>query len=269
MATKIPEFSYTGKYSTEIKNGYWYIYLKSSGTLKFTYAKTLSACIVGGGAGGLGAGHNRWTSGGKGGTVNNVSGISAAANTGYAITIGSGGPQGDTNGGSYHSGSASSAFGYSASGGSGGADGTYGNSGDPYGGQIGSAGDKGADGTYAFGDTTLRRYGANGGNGGSRKDTYGGNGGDYGGGRGGGGARGGRKPAVAGTANTGSGGGGRGAADDYNWGGSAAAGGSGIVILRGTEDDFLPVKFNGTQLTELIYNGTTVQHLIYNGQQLY
>ena len=46
-------------------------------------------------------------------------------------------------------------------------------------------------------------------------------------------------------------------------------GGSGIVILRGTEDDVLPVIFNGTQLTQLIYNGTTVEHLIYNGQQLY
>ena len=54
MATKIPSFSYTGTYSTEIKNGYWYIYLKSSGTLKFTYAKTLEACIVGGGAAGQG-----------------------------------------------------------------------------------------------------------------------------------------------------------------------------------------------------------------------
>ena len=44
---------------------------------------------------------------------------------------------------------------------------------------------------------------------------------------------------------------------------------AGNVILRGTEDDVLPVIFNGTQLTQLIYNGTTVEHLIYNGQQLY
>lgn len=108
MATKIPEFSYTGTYSTKIKNGYWYIYLKSSGTIKFSYAKTLEAFLVGGGGGG-----------------------------------------------------------------------------------------------------------------------------------------------------------------DIGAGVASAAGGSGIVILRGTEDDILPVIFNGTQLTKLIYNGTTVEHLIYNGQQLY
>lgn len=47
------------------------------------------------------------------------------------------------------------------------------------------------------------------------------------------------------------------------------AGGSGIVTLRGTEDDMLPIIFNGTQISQLIYNGTTIQHLIYNGQQLY
>lgn len=52
MATKVPAFTYTGASSSEVKNGYWYIYLKSSGTLKFSYAKTLDACIVAGGAGG-------------------------------------------------------------------------------------------------------------------------------------------------------------------------------------------------------------------------
>lgn len=51
--------------------------------------------------------------------------------------------------------------------------------------------------------------------------------------------------------------------------GTGGAGGSGIVILRGTEDDMLPIIFNGTQISQLIYNGTTIQHLIYNGQQLY
>ena len=114
MATKIPSFSYTGTYSTEIKNGYWYIYLKSSGTIKFSYAKRaaeVSACGGGGGGGGV---------------INE---------------------------------------------------------------------------------------------------------GDYG------------RP--------------------------GGAGGSGIVILRGTEDDMLPIIFNGTQISQLIYNGTTIQHLIYNGQQLY
>ena len=55
MATKIPSYEYTGTHSSELKGGYWYIYLKSSGTLKFTYdKKAVAACIVGGGAGGKG-----------------------------------------------------------------------------------------------------------------------------------------------------------------------------------------------------------------------
>ena len=262
MATKIPSFSYTGTYSTEIKNGYWYIYLKSSGTLKFTYAKTLEACIVGGGAAGQGrsaANTGLATYGGGGGTVLNKTGISASAGTGYSIVIGSGGKKGlsSTNG------SASTAFGYSASGGS--TELKYG--------KVGKTG------SYAFNDSSLSRYGGGGGRGGGSPGGSGYSGGAGGGGKGAGGGNygGGGASAVAGTTNTGGGGGGYGADlnwkddDGYNWsgGGDNADGGSGIVILRGTQDDSLPININGTQISQLIYNGTTIQHLIYNGQQLY
>lgn len=139
MATKIPEFSYTGTYSTEIKNGYWYIYLKSSGTIKFSYAKTIDTFLVGGGAGG----------------------------------------------------------------------------------------------------------GAGGGGNGYNPST--------------------KEKAQSGSANTGGGGGG----GDIGAGVASAAGGSGIVILRGTQDDALPIIFNGTQISQLIYNGTTVSSVIYNGTKLF
>ena len=41
------------------------------------------------------------------------------------------------------------------------------------------------------------------------------------------------------------------------------------MILRGTEDDFLPVKFNDTQLTHMTFNGETVTGLIYNGTRIF
>lgn len=264
MATKIPEFSYTGTYSTEIKNGYWYIYLKSSGTLKFTYAKKLEACIVGGGAAGQGrsaADTGLRTYGGGGGTVLNKTGISASAGIGYSIVIGSGG----TRGLSSTNGSASTAFGYSAAGGSTEA-------------QVGVS-STGKNGTYAFGDSTLNRYGGGGGRGGTSPGGAGSSGGAGGGGKGGGGANysSGGASAVAGAANTGGGGGGYG--DDLNWqegdgwnwsgGGDNANGGSGIVILRGTQDDALPIIFNGTQISQLIYNGTAISSVIYNGTKLF
>ena len=80
---------------------------------------------------------------------------------------------------------------------------------------------------------------------------------------------------TAGAANTGGGAGGPGGGyvdedSRYNSkGGQAAAGGSGIVILRGTQDDLIPVVFNGTQLSELYFNGVKVTSLIYNGARLF
>lgn len=260
MATKVPAFTYSGTSSSEVKNGYWYIYLKSSGTIKFSYAKTLEACIVGGGAAGRGrsaADTGARTYGGGGGTVLNKTGISASAGTGYSIVIGSGG----TKGISATNGSASTAFGYSAAGGSTEA-------------QVGVS-STGKDGTYAFGDSTLSRYGGGGGRGGSAPGGAGSPGGDGGGGKGGGAgnysARG--ANAAAGTANTGGGGGGFGDDfyydDSYAAGGDNADGGSGIVILRGTQDDLLPVKFNGVQIAKMTFNGEAVTGLIYDGTRIF
>ena len=259
MATKVPAFTYSGASSTEVKGGYWYIYLKSSGTIKFSYAKTLEACIVGGGAAGQGrsaATTGIRTYGGGGGTVLNKTGISASAGTGYSIVIGSGG----TKGLSSTDGSASTAFGYSASGGS-----TTG--------QVGT--DKGKDGTYAFNDSTLSRYGGGGGRGGDSRGGAGSSGGAGGGGKGadGGNYGGGGADAVAGTANTGGGGGGYGSDlnldGNFEAGGDNADGGSGVVILRGTQDDLLPVKFNGVQIAKMTFNGQTVTGLIYNGTRIF
>lgn len=264
MATKVPAFTYSGTSSSEVKGGYWYIYLKSSGTLKFTYAKKLEACIVGGGAAGQGrsaADTSLRTYGGGGGTVLNKTGISASAGTGYSIVIGSGGKKGlsSTNG------SASTAFGYSASGGSTEA-------------QVGVS-NTGLNGTYAFGDSALSRYGGGGGRGGTSPGGAGSSGGAGGGGKGGGGGdySSGGASAVAGATNTGGGGGGYG--DDLNWqdgdgwnwsgGGDNADGGSGIVILRGTQDDLLPVKFNGVQIAKMTFNGQDVTGLIYGGARIF
>lgn len=259
MATKVPAYTYSGMSSSEVRGGYWYIYLMSSGTIKFSYAKTLEACIVGGGAAGQGrtaATTGVRTYGGGGGEVLNRTGISASAGTGYSIVIGSGGKKGLSS----TDGSASTAFGYSASGGS-------------TSGQVGT--DKGKDGTYAFGDSTLSRYGGGGGRGGDSPGGAGSSGGDGGGGKGaGGGSYGGRgADAGAGRANTGGGGGGYGS--DLNWdgnfeaGGDNADGGSGIVILRGTQDDLLPVRFNGVQIAKMTFNGQDVTGLIYDGTRIF
>jgi len=260
MATKIPSYSYTGTHSSELKGGYWYIYLKSSGTLKFTYdKKAVAACIVAGGAGGKAAtGGDSGTPGGAGGAVKNLSGITCSAGTPYEITVGSGGAVGA-------SGKASSAFSTTASGGTSGGGGT--------GGTSNGSGGAGSNGTYAFGDSSLPRYGADGGGGGAR---YGG-GGSGGKGGGGNGASGGGPgyngtKATAGTAYTGAGGGGAGGYyndEPVGYGGAAAAGGYGIVILRGTEDDFLPVWFNGTQLSEMYMNGAKVETFIYDGTKIF
>ena len=259
MATKVPAFTYSGTSRSEVKDGYWYIYLKSSGTIKFSYAKTLEACIVGGGAAGQGrsaATTGVRTYGGGGGTVLNKTGISVSAGTGYSIVIGSGG----TRGLSSTDGSASKAFGYSAAGGSTEA-------------QVGT--DEGKNGTYAFGDRTLSRYGGGGGRGGDSPGGGGFSGGAGGGGYGAdGGSYGGRgADAIAGEANTGGGGGGYGS--DLHWDGNFAAGGdnadggSGVVILRGTQDDLLPVKFNGVQIAKMTFNGENVTGLIYDGTRIF
>ena len=51
MAKKIPKFSYTGAYETSSDDTYWYIKLKSSGQMTFTYRKRIEVGCVGGGGG--------------------------------------------------------------------------------------------------------------------------------------------------------------------------------------------------------------------------
>ena len=72
-----------------------------------------------------------------------------------------------------------------------------------------------------------------------------------------------------GQANTGGGAGGPGGGYEGSQGGEAAAGGSGIVILRGTQDDLLPVFFNGVQLSEIWLNGVKAGGLIRDGVRVF
>ena len=41
------------------------------------------------------------------------------------------------------------------------------------------------------------------------------------------------------------------------------------MILRGTEDDFLPVYFDGRQLSEMYFNGEKLTGLIYGGARVF
>lgn len=284
MATKIPTFTYTGEYSTEMKNGYWHILFKTSGTLTMGYAKTADVFLCGGGGGGKANGGG----GGGGGYTRTQRGIRIGANEPYSIVVGGGGAINQA-------GEASKAFGYEAAGGQ-----TGGGSHVRSGGAGGSGGGAGNCADYGKGGTG----GANGGNGGGgstnefpaggsgqgrttrafEEASYplyaGGGGGDsYGnqpapGGEGGGG-RGGYSYVGAGSwgaasngaANTGGGDGGGPHHDDAQR--YAGTGGSGIVILRGTQDDLLPIFFDGTQLSAVVWNGKKLSGLIYGGQRIF
>ena len=94
MAKKIPKFSYTGQCSTGSDDTYWYIFLTTSGTLTFEYAKAGVdvGCVGGGGSSACirQAGNPAGGSGGGGGYL--ASGKAAIeARKGYAVTIGAGG----------------------------------------------------------------------------------------------------------------------------------------------------------------------------------
>ena len=116
MATKVPAYSFSNSsHSSKVADGYWYIYLKASGTLKLTYAKNdVEVFLVGGGGGGCGGWSNS-CGGGGGGYTKTVKGVSITAGTANSIVVGKGGagnggdtvkPGGDGN--------QSSAFGYVA-----------------------------------------------------------------------------------------------------------------------------------------------------------
>lgn len=290
MATKVPAYSFSnGSHSSALKNGYWYIYLKASGTLKLTYAKSdVEVFLVGGGGGGCGGWSNA-CGGGGGGYVKTVKGVSIAGGTNYSIVVGAGGAKGASGGGDYESGGhsnpgsdgkQSSAFGYVAAGGKGG-DGNGGDGGS--GGGAGNHGNGGSDGsngkngenqgatiyggkgqgttTREFGEAAGKLYAGGGGGGATvNTDEYG-SGGSGGGGDGG---TSGRANGSDGTANTGGGGGGA-----RGVGNAGGKGGSGIVIIRGKQDDVIPVWFNGKQLNEIFFNGERVDGLVYGGTRIF
>ena len=248
MAKAIPAYTYSGSSSTAADNTYWYIFFKTGGTLRMTYTKSnVSAFLVGGGGGGgngaSSAGNTTSGLGGLGGAIRTAT-VSLTGGSNYTITIGGGGARA-TNG------SATSAFGQSAAGGTRG--GTCPNPSTGY-----TIPQYDRDGRFRVGATGTRPwstygstyYGAGGGHGGSRNSGGGGisasAGGTTGGGAGGAGAGAGSRGRDGGnaTANTGSGGGGGGggirwsANERFNAaGGVGGAGGSGIVIIRGTQDD--------------------------------
>jgi len=265
MANKIPAFSYTGSYRTELKDGRWYIFFLTSGTLRMNYSKTADLYLHGGGGGGAGGGWNAsGGSGGAGGYFASHYDVPVAAGTAYEIVIGAGGGGGVPGGsgvgdaGDGKAGGASSAFGYTVNGGGGGEHmGAGGVGGSGNGGYRGSGvggfrGDGGSNTTYAFDSASGLIYGGGGGGGapenggsGAGGDPYGPDGEDHA------------------AANTGAGGGG----GDYE--GNGGAGGSGIVILRSTQDDQLPVKFDGVTLQRIVFNGEEVMHLIHEGTQIF
>lgn len=254
MAMKIPAFTTNCDYETEMDGGTWYIYLKSSGSFAFKYAKTkVDIFLQGAGGGGSGYVSESGGGGGAGGYQSTLYG-KAMANTPYTIEIGEGGAAKNVGG-------KTSAFGFTALGGGYGGDsgnsrvgskngtGAGGNGGYYNDGMnVGERGYDGGDGKLAFGRGSIY-YGAGGGGQASNFGSPDGAGGKTGGGNGNGGN---------GAANTGSGG-----------GGEEGKGGSGIVILRGTQDDQLPVKFDGVTLQSILYNGEEVMHLIHDGTQIF
>ena len=93
MAKKIPKFSYTGAYETSSDDTYWYIKLKSSGKMTFTYRKNIEVGCVGGGGGTISNrnyAHIGGFAGGGGGYIKTGT-TTAEAGTAYAVTIGAGG----------------------------------------------------------------------------------------------------------------------------------------------------------------------------------
>jgi hypothetical protein len=279
MATRIPSFSYTGKYRTEMIGDMWYIYLLTDGALKMNYSKTIDAFLVGGGGGGGGAGGGQnGAGGGGGGYTLTQKNVDITAGERYEIFIGAGGK-----GGSYSvagkDGGETKAFGLTALGGKGTTGNVGGDGGSGGGSEGGSGGSNGSDGvagssyhtagkgqgttTRAFGEVDGALY-AGGGGGGNRDRS----GSGFPGGEGGGGSgSNGWGDGSDGTPNTGGGGGGAGEPDDgINDGGN---GGSGIVIIRGYQDDYLNVYFDGTRLQRIIFDGQEVKHLIQDGTKIF
>ena len=269
MARKVPEYSFTGEASHELIDGTWYIFLKSTGDFKMLYGKgSVDVFLCGGGGGGESVAEDDGGSGGAGGYLTTRYGV-RIDNISYPVIVGAGG-EADKKGGD------TKAFGYIAEGGSPGDRGEPGTLGTGAGGKggyywdganIGYDGGDAVDGRLAFnGDTSLGNalYGGGGGGGGS-KVANGGKGGKTGGADGSSTPGGAPEPAAA---NMGGGGGGS-KPNGTSRVAPGGLGGSGVVILRGTENDFSPVWFNGTQVSEIFFNGERVEGFIYDGVRLF
>lgn len=256
------KFTYTGDYVVR-KDGV--VELLTSGTLVFLEPKVIDLFMVGGGgAGGVGQlNAYRGLGGGGGGYTRTVRKVNVTPNTGYPVTVGSGGVVTNnvtqpTNGGASAFGNFSAGGGISAvlassssahtsnggAGGSGGGGGVYSNSDYGTGGSNGEAGEQGTNGAYGgagqgfttreFGEAAGKLYAGGGGGGrflvsSTPVVSLGGSGG---------GGSGGftdtnstvTQAADAGGANTGGGGGGGTTTDMRSILGGA--GGSGIVCFR-------------------------------------
>lgn len=211
----VPDFTYTGTYTLlNDTPDNWRIKFLTSGTLTFSRLGNaedgIDVFLVGGG--GAGSGGCAGSSGGGGGYTKTEKAYNIMINTSYKVTIGSGGARGNCYNGS--DGGSTSAFSYTANGGSAGKNGIGGSGGSGGGGGGTSAGVDGGDGKtngYKTGGSgqgsTTREFGESGGT------LY------SSGGKGGGGA--------SGAANTGDGG--QGGNSGETQGGN---GGSGIVIIR-------------------------------------
>mgnify|MGYP007115459051 CR=1 FL=1 len=275
------KFTYTGDYVVR-KDGV--VELLTSGTLVFLEPKVIDLFMVGGGgAGGVGQlNAYRGLGGGGGGYTRTVRKVNVTPNTGYPVTVGSGGVVTNnvtqpTNGGASAFGNFSAGGGISAvlassssahtsnggAGGSGGGGGVYSNSDYGTGGSNGEAGEQGTNGAYGgagqgfttreFGEAAGKLYAGGGGGGrflvsSTPVVSLGGSGG---------GGSGGftdtnstvTQAADAGGANTGGGGGGGTTTDMRSILGGA--GGSGIVCFR--ESAELPELSGTWVLNERLY----------------
>lgn len=233
----VPAFTYTGEYELVDDNdnpinattGNWKIRFLTSGTLKFTELRGaengIDVFLVGGGGGG---GMKR-AGGGGGGYTSTATGISLTVGTSYVINVGAGGSKSASTSVNGGNGGATTGFGITAAGGSGGKSydngrtGGNGGSGGGGGEQTGKGGIGGTDGSngekggYAGGTgqgTTTKEFGE------ASGKLYS-TGGD-------GAGQDGVVTEKAGAANTGDGGSSA-YADSY-------AGGSGIVVIRNARE---------------------------------
>ena len=235
-------FSYTGsKNVIHDGNGNWRVKFLASGRFDLYSSLSIDLFLVGGGGSGYYRSNNQYSGGGGGGYTRTQKNVSIANNNSYNIVVGAGGAIPTTQG-TGNNGQASSAFGYSASGGYAPNNGVFaydliagGNGGSGGGSAASNGGSDGSNGSGTYGGagqgTTTREFGEStgtlySGGGGGGGDAYGGWVVTSGGAGGGGGGNVTNTKAGDGVANTGGGGG------NAPGLGKCGSGGSGIVIIR-------------------------------------